>query len=334
MRALICGMMATMALSGAALAAEPACQTLTPAIVGGPVPAASSDTVVMRGLGTANYEIDYKGKVFLMDTYFDRPGRTRSLGFKVDQVKRADVIFIGHAHSDHISDVAAVARQTGGLVVGSKISIDTAIKLGVPESQTKVVADGDQLTFGPVKVLVALARHSTIQDGLIAAHRQMYQVDELGPLTPEQEAHDRQIGAKGSSDPHLIDQGTMAFALVLPSKFSIVLFDTAGPMTDGDRALARKLGRVDVLTVPYQPHPVAEHQVRDSWPFIETFNPKLVLPTHHDAIWGVWLDLGLQPLREKLRDERPDVKFVDPLVRSAICIQTAGKTKGALAVKY
>jgi hypothetical protein len=79
---------------------------------------------------------------------------------------------------------------------------------------------------------------------------------------------------------------------------------------------------------------VAEHQVRDSWPFVETFDPRLVLPTHHDAIWGAWLDNGLQPLREKLRDERPDVKFVDPLVRSAICVQTAGKAKGTLTVKY
>ena len=334
MRAVITGIIAAAALGGAALAAEPACQTLTPALVGGPVPAASSDTAVLRWLGTANYEIAYKGKVYLFDTYYDRPGRTRPIGFTVDQVKRADVIFIGHAHSDHISDIAAVAKQTGAQVVGSKISIDTAIKLGVPASQTKVVADGDSLTFGPVKVLAALARHSTIQDGLIAAHRQMYDIDELGPLTPEQQAHAREIGAKGSSDPHLIDQGTIAYAMVLPSGFSIVVFDTAGPMTDGDRALARKIGRADVLTVPYQPHPVAEHQVQDSWPFVTTFNPKLVLPTHHDAIWGAWLDLGLQPLREKLRDERPDVQFVDPLVRSAICVQTAGKARGELAVKY
>jgi L-ascorbate metabolism protein UlaG (beta-lactamase superfamily) len=334
MRSVIGGMIAALAVSGAALAAEPACQTLTPALIGGPVPASSSDTAVIRWLGTANYEITYKGKVYLFDTYYDRPGRTRSIGFKVEQVKRADVIFIGHAHSDHISDIAAVAKQTGALVVGSKISIDTAIKLGVPESQTKVVADGDQLTFGPVKVLAALARHSTIQDGLIAAYRQMYQVDELEPLTPEQEAHDREIGRKGSSDPHLIDQGTLGFAMVMPSGFSIVVFDTAGPITDGDRALARKLGHADVLMVPYTPHAVAEHQMRDSWPFIETFDPRLVLPTHHDAIWGAWLDNGLQPLREKLRDERPGVKFVDPLVRSAICIQTAGKAKGAVTVKY
>ena len=334
MRGVISGIIAAMALGGSALAAEPACQTLTPALVGGPVPAATSDTAVLRWLGTANYEVAYKGKVYLFDTYYDRPGRTRPIGFTVDQVKRADVIFIGHAHSDHISDIAAVAKQTGAQVVGSKISVDTAIKLGVPASQTKVVADGDSLTFGPVKVLVALARHSTIQDGLIAAHRQMYDIDELGPLTPEQQAHAREIGAKGSSDPHLIDQGTIAYAMVLPSGFSIVVFDTAGPMTDGDRALAKKIGRADILTVPYQPHPVAEHQVQDSWPFVTTFNPKLVLPTHHDAIWGAWLDLGLQPLREKLRDERPDVQFVDPLVRSAICVQTAGKARGELAVKY
>jgi L-ascorbate metabolism protein UlaG (beta-lactamase superfamily) len=334
MRGIISGIIAAAALGGASRAAEPACQTLTPALIGGPVPAASSDTAVLRWLGTANYEVAYKGKVYLFDTYYDRPGRTRPIGFKVDQVKRADVIFIGHAHSDHISDIADVAKQTGALVVGSRISIDAAIKLGVPESQTKVVADGDSLTFGPVKVLAALARHSTIQDGLIPAHRQMYLVDELEPLTPEQEAHAREIGAKGSSDPHLIDQGTMGFAMVLPSSFSIVVFDTAGPMTDGDRALAKKLGRADILTVPYAPHPVAEHQVRDSWPFVETFNPKLVLPTHHDAIWGAWLDNGLQPLREKLRDERPDVKFVDPLVRSAICVETAGKDRGALTVKY
>ncbi len=334
MRSLIGGLIAAACLGGAALAAEPACQTLTPALAGGPVPAQTSDTAVIRWLGTANYEVAYKGKVYLFDAFYDRPGRTRPIGFTVDQVKRADVIFIGHAHYDHISDIAAVARQTGALVVGAKISIDTAIKLGVPQMQTKVVADGDQLSFGPVKVLTALARHSTIQDGLTAAHRQMYEVDELGPLTAEQTAHDKEIAAKGTFSPDVIDKGTMAFAMVLPSGFSIVVFDTAGPITDGDRALAKRIGRADVLMVPYQPHPVAEHQVRDSWPFITTFDPKLVLPTHHDAIWGAWLDLGLQPLREKLRDERPGVKFVDPLLRSAICVQTAGKGRGAVTVRY
>jgi L-ascorbate metabolism protein UlaG (beta-lactamase superfamily) len=321
-------------LAGAAKAAESACHSLTPALIGGPVPPKSSDTAVIRWLGTANYEVAFQGKVYLFDTFYERPGRTRPIGFSVDQVKRADVIFLGHAHYDHISDIAPVARQTGALVVGAEITVATAIKLGVPESQTRVVHDGDELRFGAVKALVALGRHSTIQDGLTAAHRQMYEIDELGPLTPEQTVRAKEIAAKGTFSPDVIDKGTMGFALVLPSGFSIVVFDTAGPITDGDRALAKKLGRADVLMVPYQPHPVAEHQVRDSWPFIAAFDPKLVLPTHHDAIWGAWLDLGLQPLREKLRDERRGVNFVDPLLRSAICVQTAGKTKGMLQVKY
>ncbi|MEI9891541.1 MAG: MBL fold metallo-hydrolase [Caulobacteraceae bacterium] len=114
MRKLIGGTIAAALLSSSALAAEPACRTLTPALIGGPVPAASSDTAVIRWLGTANYEVAYKGKVYLFDAFYDRNGRTRSIGFKVDQVRRADVIFIGHAHYDHISDIAAVARQTRG----------------------------------------------------------------------------------------------------------------------------------------------------------------------------------------------------------------------------
>jgi len=331
---LVLGAAMALALAGAARAAEPACQSLTPALIGGPVPAAASDTMVIRWLGTANYEVGYQGKVYLFDTFYDRPGRSRPIGFTVDQVKRADAIFVGHAHYDHISDIAAVAKQTGAMVYGAPITVATAIKLGVPQTQTRVVNDGDALTLGGVKVLVALARHSTIQDGLTAAHRAMYDIDELGPLTPEQTAHAKEIAAKGTFVPDVIDKGTLAFALITPSGFSLVDFDTAGPITDGDRALARKIGRADVLMVPYQPHPVAEHQVRDSWPFVETFNPKLVLPTHHDGIWGAWLDLGLEPLFEKIRDERPQTEFVSPLYRSAICIETAGPKRGAFTVKY
>jgi L-ascorbate metabolism protein UlaG (beta-lactamase superfamily) len=334
MKLILGGLGLVLTLAGAARAAEPACQSLVPALVGGPVPGPRSDTAVIRWLGTANYEFAWRGKVYLFDTFYDRPGRTRPIGFTVDQVKRADVIFIGHGHYDHISDIAAVARQTGAVVVGAPVSIATAIKLGVPEGQTRIVKGGETLTFGPVKVMTALARHSTIQDGLTAAHRQLYAVDGLGPLTPQQESDAKAIAARGTFSPEVIDQGTIAFALVLPSGFSFVDFDTAGPITEGDRALAAKLGPVDVLTVPYQPHPIAEHQVRDSWPFVETFNPKLVLPTHHDSIWNAWLDLGLEPLFERLRDERPQTRFIAPLYRSAICVQTAGPRRGQLEVRY
>ena len=49
---------------------EPACQTLQPAAVGGPLPK-SSDVLLVRYLGRANFEVAYRGKVLLLDTYYD-----------------------------------------------------------------------------------------------------------------------------------------------------------------------------------------------------------------------------------------------------------------------
>lgn len=82
--------------------AQAACQSLVPASQGGPMP--TGDIAVLRWLGTSNYELAYHGKIVIMDTFYDRPARTASLGFSVGDVRKADVILVGHAHSDHISD--------------------------------------------------------------------------------------------------------------------------------------------------------------------------------------------------------------------------------------
>jgi glyoxylase-like metal-dependent hydrolase (beta-lactamase superfamily II) len=94
-----------------ALAAETACDSLTPGLVGGPMLPASSSTAVIRWLGNANYELDFGGKVYLFDTYYDRVSRSRPIGFAVADVTRADVIFLSHAHFDHMSDIVPVAGK-------------------------------------------------------------------------------------------------------------------------------------------------------------------------------------------------------------------------------
>src|SRR5579862_9385541 len=110
-----------------------ACNSHQAAVTGGPTPPESSDTVVIRWLGNANFEFAYKGKVYLFDAYFDRTPRAHKLGFTAADVKTAEAIFVSHAHFDHISDIGPVARQTGAPVVGAPITIETARKLGVPE---------------------------------------------------------------------------------------------------------------------------------------------------------------------------------------------------------
>jgi L-ascorbate metabolism protein UlaG (beta-lactamase superfamily) len=316
-------------LAGAALAADipEACNSYKPAVTGGPMPSAESDTVVIRWLGNANFEFAYKGKVYLFDAYFDRTPRAHNLGFTAADVSKADAIFVSHAHFDHISDVGALARQTGAPVVGAPITAEIAKKLGVPEQQIVVAKGGETMKFGDATAEIALAQHSTIQPGLTDIYANLYQNDSP-PYSDDEKKELARVRSLGTFDPKVITEGTLAYALVLPSGFKAVLIGSAGPITPGVRALADKLGPVDAAIVAYQVHAVADTQIAYTWPFIELFKPKLFLPAHHDANPPAWVDLGLEPLFDRIRATMPSTAFLAPLYRSPICIAGAGSDKG------
>lgn len=322
--------------TGTAFAAElpEACSSQVAAVTGGPMPPSESDIVVVRWLGNANFEFAYKGKVYLFDAYFDRTPRSHNIGVAAKDVKKAEGIFVSHAHFDHIADIGPVARQTGARVVGAPITIDTARKLGAPEQQLVVARGGESLKFGDATIEVALAQHSTIQAGLIGIYSSLYKND--SPAFTEEETKElARVQALGTFDPKVITEGTLAFAFVLPSGFKAVLIGSSGPITPGVRALAEKLGPVDVLIVAYQVHAVADTQISYTWPFIELFKPKLYLPAHHDAAPPTWIDLGLEPMFDKIRTEMPGTAFLAPLYRSPICIAGAGADKGkVVGFKY
>jgi L-ascorbate metabolism protein UlaG (beta-lactamase superfamily) len=315
-------------LAGAALAADipEACNSYKPAVTGGPMPSAESDTVVIRWLGNANFEFAYKGKVYLFDAYFDRTPRAHNVGFTAADVSKADAIFVSHAHFDHISDIGALARQTGAPVVGAPITAEIAKKLGVPEKHV-VAKGGETMKFGDATAEIALAQHSTIQPGLTDIYASLYQNDSP-PYSEDERKELARVRSLGTFDPKVITEGTLAYALVLPSGFKAVLIGSAGPITPGVRALAEKLGPVDVAIVAYQVHAVADTQIAYTWPFIELFKPKLFLPAHHDANPPAWVDLGLEPLFDRIRATMPSTAFLAPLYRSPICIAGAGADKG------
>ena len=304
---------------------QAACRSLVPASQGGPMP--TGDVAILRWLGTSNYELAYHGKIVLMDAFYDRPARTTSLGFVVDQVRKADVILIGHAHFDHISDVAAVASQTGAPVVGSAITIAEAIELGVPKAQTITIAGNEKLRYGDIAIRPTHIVHSTIEEGLIPALEALYKLD-APPLTSEQQRQSEAVRARGSRDPGIVAQGTMGFTFTFPNGFTIVWFDSVGDPNAEERQLATELAPVDVAIFPWTPHPISETQLAYTFQHLQLFNPGLYLPDHHDSIWGVWLDNGLAPLFMKIRDDLPGTKFTEPLYRSPICIATTGSARG------
>lgn len=287
----------------------------------------TGDVAVLRWLGTSNYELAYHGKIVLMDTFYERPARTTPLGFRVDQVRKADVILIGHAHFDHISDVTAVASQTGAPVVGSAITTAEAIELGVPKSQTITVAGNETLRYGDIVIRPTHIIHSSIEDGLIPALDSLYKVD-APPLTPEQQSQSDAVRTRGSRDPGVVTEGTMGFTFKFPDGFTIVWFDSVGDPNAAERQLASELAPVDVAIFPWTPHPISETQLAYTFQHLQLFKPRLYLPDHHDSIWGVWLDNGLAPLFMKIRDDLPGTKFTEPLYRSAICVSTIGSARG------
>jgi len=324
------------ALVAPALAADlpPACDSHQAGVTGGPLPPPDSDTVVIRWLGNANFEFAHKGKVYLFDAYFDRTPRSHAIGFKAADVSKAEAIFVSHAHFDHIADVAPVAKQTGAPVVGAPITIETAKTLGAPEAQLVVAKGGETMRFGDAAVEIALAQHSTIQAGLIDIYASLY-ANDSPPFSEDEKAELARVRARGTFDPKVITEGTLAYGLTFPSGFKAVLVGSAGPITPGVRALAEKLSPVDVAIVAYQVHAVADTQIGYTWPFIALFKPKLFLPAHHDAAPPAWVDLGLEPLFDRIRAELPGTAFLAPLYRSPICVAGSGADKGkVVSFKY
>jgi L-ascorbate metabolism protein UlaG (beta-lactamase superfamily) len=294
-----------------------ACRSLTPAAMGGPL-LTDPGRIVLRWLATSNYELVYRGQVFLLDAYFDRGPRNRPTGIVPAEVKKTDAIFIGHAHFDHMSDAAPIAQKTKAKVIGAPVTIETAYKLGLPEGQGIVVAGGETLKFDGVTVDAALAQHSTLSRDVLNALGKLYDLD-AGPATPEQAEAEKAIMAKGTFAPEVITKGTIAYGFTFDTGFKLVWIDSAGPVTDGVRALAQKLGPVDIAIVAYQGHPVAQTQIPVTLELVKQFHPRIFMPAHHDQIFGTFVDLGVEPLFEAIEEALPGTQTIAPLHQRPHC---------------
>jgi L-ascorbate metabolism protein UlaG (beta-lactamase superfamily) len=302
-----------------------ACRSLVSTAMGGPM-LRGAGKIMLRWLATSNYELVYRGQVFLLDAYFERGPRNRPTGIVPGEVKHTDAIFIGHAHFDHMSDAAPIAQKTKARVIGAPITIETAYKLGVPQGQGTVVAGGETLRFKGVSVDAALARHSTLSRDVLDTLGKLYDLD-AGAATPQQAEAEKAVLAKGTFAPDVITKGTIAYGFTFDSGFKLVWIDSAGPVTDGVRALAQKLGPVDIAIVAYQGHPVAQVQVPVTLELVKLFRPRIFMPAHHDQIFGTFVDLGVEPLFEAIEDTLPGTQTIAPLHQRPNCFDISKRRR-------
>jgi L-ascorbate metabolism protein UlaG (beta-lactamase superfamily) len=302
---------------------EAACNIVSMASTGGPT-LQDPKTLAVRWLGYSTFELIYGNKVILLDNYYDRGPRYRYLGFKAADVKRADLIIVGHAHYDHMSDTAQVAIQTGAKVIGAPITIAKLRTQSVPESQlVQVTGTGGELLQYPalgINIEPILGRHGE-PPAFTTAFGTAYTAAIPAP-TPDEAAAETAIKNKGSTDAHIVDQGTIAYILTFDTGFRLAYRDSGGVMTSYETAAMQRYKRVDVLLGAIAANVIAESQA-DIWlPMLNNYQPDVVLPAHHEEEIGGKVDRATEPLFQYGLNVLPRSLMISKTFRQPTCFDT------------
>jgi L-ascorbate metabolism protein UlaG (beta-lactamase superfamily) len=299
-----------------------------PAMLGG-APGPDPDALTIRWYGTSNYELNFRDRVVLLDTFYDRGPRMRGLGFAPDEVVRADAVLIGHPHYDHMSDAAQVARQTGAPVVIHPLGADVLTRDGVDVAQIMSVTgrgQGDVLEFPEFTLRVIHGFHAELGhpeqqvslQALIGA-RQVWEGD-LPPVTAQEEAHAAAVRERGSMAPEVMTEGTMCLVIDIDG-YRVVYRDSGGPVSEEERAFFAASPGCDLAIVGFIGRPLVRRQLKEAtMPLVETYQPRVVLPCHHDDLYPVFIDLATEPLKMRVHEQLPQAHTIQPVYVEPVTI--------------
>ncbi|HEY1504246.1 MAG TPA: MBL fold metallo-hydrolase [Stellaceae bacterium] len=314
---------------------DPACVDATLVSTGGAAPR-DRHTLAVRWTGFANYELVYNGKIILLDAFFDRGSNYPALGFTAADVKKADVILLGHGHFDHMADAASVAIRTGATIVGAAVTTEKLKSQDVPEKQIRTVFGRSQekLFFAGFNVQPVLALHGQPDKHLTQVMEGA--VNSLAPkLTPEQEAEEKTIQDGGTFDPRVITEGTILYIITFDDGFRVVYRDSGGHITDYEKAAFAQSPGVDLAIVALSAdflNPLVGAQALEHE---KLYKPDVFMPAHHDAAFSGHTPLwrATEPVFQTLKDADPHLTTVSREYREPVCFDTEvniahGRTRG------
>jgi L-ascorbate metabolism protein UlaG (beta-lactamase superfamily) len=132
------------------------------------VETAPQGSLALKWLGTAGWEIYIGQTVILVDPFLTRGIANPGVEWKTDEqavlslIKRADYIFAGHSHADHIADIPFIAKKFGSKVIGSRTTTNIALTGGVDKSQLITISGGENLDFKDFTVQVIESVHGAL----------------------------------------------------------------------------------------------------------------------------------------------------------------------------
>jgi L-ascorbate metabolism protein UlaG (beta-lactamase superfamily) len=301
--------------------ADPACESTTLVSTGGVFPK-DPHTLAIRWTGFANFELVYNGQIILLDAYFDRGSVFPPLGFKAADVKKADLLLLGHGHVDHMSDAASVGTRTGALMVGAPVTTEKLLTQGVDPNKMRTVhgRGGEVLKFKGFTVEPILGRHGEPPPNVVEAFQRALK-ETTTPPTPEQLKELMAIRARGTADPRVIAEGTIAFLITFDNGFRLMYRDSGGVVTEYEKAAMEKIGGVDVALVAVSAAVLNTLTTQRALEHMRAYKPDVYIPNHHDASFNT-LWRATEPLFQAMKDENPKLITVSKGYREPVCFNT------------
>ena len=229
-------------------------------------------------LGTAGFVVESRDATILVDPFLTRPGLVglarpfvpdeRAIRRRVPA--RVDAVLCGHSHYDHVADAPRIARLTGAKLVGSESTCAWGRAEGLDEAQlVRIPPGGAIVRFGDVEVRFVRSRHGRLFPGRVP-----FPGDVTGvPAGPKRFWHYRMGGA---------------FGILLRAPGVTVYHNGSADLVDAEL----EGEQADVLLAC-----LAGRQGTQSYVsrMIGALQPKLVVPSHHDAFFAP-LERGLHLL--------------------------------------
>ncbi len=256
------------------------------------------DTVVLKWLGIAGWEIQIGQTTILIDPFLSRGEVNLGAEWKTDEaavlkaINRADYIFAGHSHADHIADIPFIAKKFGAKVIGSRTTINIALTAGVDKSQLITISGGEKLDFKEFSVQVIESEHGGVRRGGRTLRSKFEEITKPWP------------GPIRGAD--FVEGGCYLYYFTF-GKRRVLHQSTAGFIEDKLTGL-----RPDVLLL------AASQRLYDLRGVLKVLDPKTVMLHHFDE-WRAPIAEGM-PEGNRRRAQRfsDDVRGINPNIRVVI----------------
>lgn len=187
---------------------------------------------------------------------------------------------------------------------------DRVVLLEFPEFTLRVI-HGFHAELGHPEQQVSLT-------ALIEA-RQVWERD-LPPVSAEEEAHAAAVRDRGSMAPEVMTEGTMCLVIDIDGN-RIVYRDSGGPVSDEERAFFAASPGCDLAIVGFVGRPLVRRQLKEAtMPLVQAYQPKVVIPCHHDDLYPVFIDMATEPLKMRVHEELPAASTVQPVYVEPVTI--------------